>query len=66
MKTEVGFINKKGQLEKAVITHEMPYQVELKLLEQGIGRSQVRFQRRYDATPDKLQSLADWFPHNRA
>lgn len=66
MKTEVGFINPKGKLEKLVIEHTYPYQVEQQLLARHIGRSQVRFQRPVAPKPEALQSLAAMFAPVRA
>ena len=60
MKTEIGYV-KNGKLEKLVMEHKFPAQLEIKLLALGIGRSMVRFSRPYLATPDKLNSLAQFF-----
>lgn len=65
MKTEIGYV-KSGKLEKLVVEHDFPAQLEVKLLAKGIGRSMVRFQRPVAAQAYQLQSLARLFPPTRA
>ena len=59
MKTEIGIVRKPGaKLEKIVIEHDFPAQLEQHLLARKIGRSMVRFSRPVEPTQNALQSLA--------